>query len=511
MGALWALWILSLVFLIGLWWLTLSGNVSSVLKARQIAALEATPQLEESFRALQQLGEVMLATSAQDARQGISPKRLVELREQGEPYYEFFYFKADGRNVLAEDEAEVPGWIQRELRELGREGETIALRPLPPGYQSRLSDTDTPDNYLAFGRRLPGGESVVWLLDWDHVFGPWLDRQVGRFGLGDSVRGTLHPWGTAPPTDPGPDQALPEMSPASLVGSEFIWSWEVPALLPDQPHTLDSLRLTVRNREAVVGEVYRNLPYLLAGIVLLGGLAIVLALTARALRREQEFTKARAQFISQVSHELRTPITALEMYLEILADGLVESPEKIEEYHQILRRESHRLKSLVENLLTVGQVESGRWSPRKEKLDLKVLMERVVEMENRGGRDVTTTALEESVELEADREALQAVLANLLQNALKYSPANKSVEMTISATKEVVRIMVSDRGTGLSVDDYREVFRPYFRAGRSAEGKPGVGLGLSLVRQIVEAHEGKVWGEPRQGGGSVFTVQLPRR
>lgn len=511
MGALWALWSLSLVFLIGLWWLTLSGNVSSVLRARQIAALEGTPQLEESFRTLQQLGEVMLATSVQDARDGISPTRMAELREQGEPYYQFFYFAQDGQNVLEQDESVVPDWLLAELAELGREGEPIALRPLPPGYQSRLSDTDTPENYLVFGQKLPGGDSVAWLLDWDYVFGPWLERQVRRLGLGDSVRGTLHPWGAALPTDPGPEQTLPDLSPVSLAGSEFIWSWEVPALLPDQPHTLQAFRLTVRNREAVVAEVHRNLPYLLAGVVLLGGLAMVLGLTARALRREQEFTRARAQFLSQVSHELRTPITALEMYLEILADGLVESPGKVEEYHRILRRESHRLKSLVENLLTVGQVESGQWSPRKEKLDLNDLVQRVVEMENGEGRDVEVTALDGTTEVDADREALRAVLANLLQNALKYSPAEEKVEIALSVSEEVVEVSVSDRGTGLSVDDYREVFRPYFRAGRSAEGKPGVGLGLSLVRQIVEAHQGKVWGEPRQGGGSVFTVQLPRR
>ena len=511
MGALWALWLLSLVFLIGLWWLTLSGNVSSVLKARQIAALEGTPQLEESFRTLQQLGEVMLATSVQDARVGITPERLVELREQGEPYYEFFYFQEDGQNVLAEDKAEPPGWLRAELRELGRVGEPLALRPLPPGFQSRLGDTETPENYLAFGQRLPGGISVAWLIDWDYVFGSWLERQIGRFGLGDSVRGALQPWGTNATTEPGPEEALPELSPALLARSDFAWSWEVPSLLPGQPHTLDSLRLTVDNREAVVGEVKRNLPYLIAGMVLLGGLAVVLGLTARALRREKEFTQARAQFLSQVSHELRTPITALEMYLEILVEGLVEKPDKIEEYHRILRRESHRLKSLVENLLNVGQVESGQWSPRKEKLDRNELVKRVVEMENLEGRAVEVVATEENAEVDGDREALRAVLANLFRNALKYSPVEERVQIEVCASVESVKITVSDRGTGLSVDDYREVFRPYFRAGRSAEGKPGVGLGLSLVRQIVGAHQGKVWGEPRQGGGSVFTVQLPRR
>ena len=134
-----------------------------------------------------------------------------------------------------------------------------------------------------------------------------------------------------------------------------------------------------------------------------------------------------------------------------------------------------------------------------------------MEIENRCRRDVEITTLEGSIEVDADREALRAVLANLLQNALKYSPAEEKVEVALSASEEFVKVSVSDRGTGLSVDDYREVFRPYFRAGGPAEGKPGVGLGLSLVRQIVEAHQGKVWGEPRQGGGSVFTVQLPRR
>ncbi|MCA9779791.1 MAG: hypothetical protein KC800_23845, partial [Candidatus Eremiobacteraeota bacterium] len=388
MGALWALWFLSLVFLIGLWWLTLAGSISSVLKARQIMALEGTPQLEESFRTLQQLGEVMLTTSAQEARGGLPPQRLSELREQGEPYYQFFYFKEDGRNVLEQDEARVPDWLRAELLAWGRGGNPVVLRPLPPGYQSRLSDTGTPQNYLAFGQGLPGGDSVAWLLDWDYVFGTWLERQVSRWGLGDSVRGTLHPWGTTPSPNPKPQETLPELSPGLLTDSDFIWAWDVPTLLPEQPNALDSLRLTVENREAVWGEVYRNLPYLVAGVVLLGGLAVVLGLTARALRREAEFTRAKAQFLSQVSHELRTPITALEMYLEILADGMVDQPEKVEEYHQILRRESYRLKSLVENLLTVGMVESGRWTPRKQQLELNELVRRVVERENRQGRSV---------------------------------------------------------------------------------------------------------------------------
>ncbi|MFA7481610.1 MAG: HAMP domain-containing sensor histidine kinase [Vulcanimicrobiota bacterium] len=505
-GALWALWGLSFLLLGGLWWLTLKRGISSTLKDRQVMALEGAPQLRESFEALQRLGEVMLTVSAQEARAGLSEQRALELREQGLPFYRFYYLDSAGRSLMPEL-PEPPEWLPGMLDLLGRE--QAVLRPLPPGYQNRSSIPEAPENYLVFAVRAGQDRVVLWMLDWDFVFGSWLTKQLRRQGLEDGLKAELRAWGSEPSLDPSPHAAV-ELTLYSLFHSDFRWSWEVPTFLAEEPNMLDSLRLTLDNRSAVNEEIQRNIPFLFAGAVLLGGFAIVLWLTSRALRRESEFAQAKSRFVSQVSHELRTPITALEMYSEILADGLVSDKDKITEYYAVLRRESHRLKSLVENLLTVGLVENGRWTPRKQSLDLEKLLQEIVASENREGWDIEVRSSSSDTRLQGDHEAIRSALSNLLHNAIKYSPAKEKVELALSSREGWLEVAVSDRGGGLSGSDYGEIFRPYFRASQAEGSKPGVGLGLSLVKQIVEAHGGKVWGMARQGGGSVFTVQLPK-
>jgi signal transduction histidine kinase len=511
LGALWALWSLSILLLFGLWWLNLSSSVSSVLRSRQIAALESTPQLEEALQTLQHLGRVMLGVSVQEAEDNLNFERFVELREQGRPYYRFYFLDAAGRPVFPRDTETASSWLIAELKDKTKRGSPVILRPLPPGYQTSFiqNSGSVPENYLAYAQSISGERYLAWVLDWDYVFGPWIRKQLQRFGLGESVRASLEPWGTPEPEVPSPQEELSLVS-FSTIRSDNVWSWKVEALLPRVPQMLDSLRLTIDNRQAVQNEVRRHLAYLLAGVVLLGGFAVVLLLTNRALRREAEYTQAKSLFVSQVSHELRTPITALEMYLEILSDGLVHDSEKVGEYHRILRRESHRLKRLVENLLTVGLIDSGHWEPKMQSFDLLELVDRVIRLENREQREVCFEPPQQQMNLKGDKEALYGVIANLLQNALKYSPGDRPVELVVRLEGSRAEIAVSDLGESLSAEDYNDLFRPYFRAEQAAGNKPGVGLGLALVKQIVEAHGGRVWGSPRPGGGSVFTVQLPR-
>lgn len=478
------------MMLVALWWLSLSSGVDSVLSSRRSAVLEESARLQDSFATIQQLGEVMLKVSLQEAGSGLKARRTDELREQGRPFYEFYYVDSAGVPVIPE-ESKPPDWLVSDLLRL--ESEEAVFRPLPPGYSQASSNwVSSPDNYLVFAGRLSDGRRVAWLLNWDFVFGPWLDKQLKGFGLEGSLEARFQP----------PGEVLRQ-----LLESEESWNIPVETFLPQQPHQLDRLELRVDNSQVMKDEMKRKAPYLGAGLALLLGFACVLWLASRALRREAEFAEARTRFVSQVSHELRTPITALEMYLEILSDGLVKDQQKVREYHQILRRESQRLKSLVENLLTVGLVESGHWTPKKSCLEVNELVRSVVAGELLGNRACLVKPSEVPVDVEADKDALMVVLANLLQNALKYSYG--PVEVTVVRLDEQVEVSVWDRGEGLSKRDYEEVFRPYFRAGQAGGKKPGVGLGLALVKQIVEAHGGKVSGQARQGGGSVFSVLLP--
>ena len=235
------------------------------------------------------------------------------------------------------------------------------------------------------------------------------------------------------------------------------------------------------------------------------GFAVVLVLTTRTLRREAELSEAKAHFVSMVGHELRTPITALEMYLEILREGMVSEPEKVDEYHRILQKESGRLKSLVENLLALGLQQSGSLNLQMKKVEVVPLVSEVVESLNREGRDIVWRVSNPRISVRADKDALYSIVSNLVANALKYSP--EGVEIRLEERAGACIIGLADRGQALSPPEYERVFEPYYRSRKEAGG---LGLGLALVRQLAQAMDGKAWGEARDGGGSLFAVQLPR-
>lgn len=503
---LWILWGFALLLLVGLWWVGLTERAASALQAREVSVLNRLPDLEESFLGLEQLGRVLANTTSRDNMDlPLTPERHSELVREGQPYYRLYF--------LGTDDHQAPRWLDELCqRRLGPEiGVVQALHPLPPGFETpdRGSSEVAPAQYLAFAARGAQGEVLVWLLDWDYVFGDWLQGRLKRFGLGPSLRAEFL----------SPDQLLEEAvrTPETPVAetptlgeirsSDFERRWLVPTFLSEQTSHYGRLQLRLHNRQAVQQEAREHLRLLLAGAVLMAGFALVLVLATRALRAETEYVQAKSRFVSMVGHELRTPVTAIEMYLEILREGLVDDPDKLAEYHGILQNESGRLKSLVENLLTLGLQESGGLQLQRSPVDLGALLEKVVSQENREGRDVVLK-LTDVVIVQADPDALYGVFSNLLHNALKYSPAETTVELELTRTSKKAMIQVSDRGTGLPESEYERVFEPYYRSGQTQNKRPGLGLGLALAKELVEAHSGFIQGKARAGGGSVFSVQL---
>jgi signal transduction histidine kinase len=235
---------------------------------------------------------------------------------------------------------------------------------------------------------------------------------------------------------------------------------------------------------------------------------------ARAVTRELEVARLQSDFVSAVSHEFRTPLASLRQLSELLTDGRVPSEKRRQEYYEALRWESERLYRLVESLLDFGRMEAGARQYRFELLETEPFFRGVVEefaqeARERGYR-VDITQQEHLPRVQADREALARALWNLLDNAVKYSPQNKTVWAKAISENGRVAISVSDKGLGLAPHEQKRIFKKFVRAASAdAAGARGTGLGLTMVEHIVAAHGGQVHVESEPGIGSTFTILLP--
>jgi signal transduction histidine kinase len=269
-------------------------------------------------------------------------------------------------------------------------------------------------------------------------------------------------------------------------------------------------------------------------------LAVVASL--RAIRREEELSRARSDFVTAVSHELRTPLTTLRMHAEMLADGLVPEARRGKVHHELVR-ETQRLSRLVENVLETSRLEAGRRVVTRAPTDVVARAREVLEgfRELATSRDATVTLqAPEHLRVDVDADAFERILVNLVDNALKYglpSEGPRTIEVSLGASsaatddappspsedvslpsdarpEEVappkgVVLRVSDRGPGVSPADRERVFRRFVRAARAdATHRPGTGLGLALVRELARAHGGDARLEAREGGGTRVVVEL---
>ncbi|MFO0708401.1 MAG: HAMP domain-containing sensor histidine kinase [Sandaracinus sp.] len=252
---------------------------------------------------------------------------------------------------------------------------------------------------------------------------------------------------------------------------------------------------------------------LLVGLVLV----VVLALLAveRAAREERALSRQKSQFVSAVSHELRTPLTTIRMHAEMLADDLVE-PERRPRVHEELVGETVRLTRLVENVLEASRLEEGRRPIRARVTDLRAHVASIVadlERFARGkGFELVGPAEGEPLELSFDPGAIEQVVVNLVDNAIKYTgDGERRVEVSVSEGPDVARLVVSDHGEGVPEREKRKVFERFHRIDRATQAhQPGTGLGLSIVRELVIAHGGTVTLRDRAPRGLEVIVELPR-
>lgn len=285
---------------------------------------------------------------------------------------------------------------------------------------------------------------------------------------------------------------------------EALPHWEIAAYLVN-PARLSQTARTVR----------LTLGLLIAILVLAIGIGGWLIVTD--LKRQLALARQKTDFVSNVSHELKTPLTSIRMFSELLAEQRVADPAKQQSYLQIITAETARLTRLINNVLDFSRMERGEKKYNFRDADLVAVARETVEayrphLENSGFQlECVLTAGELLVRI--DNDAIAQVIVNLLSNAEKYSSDNKRIEVEVSRRAgplPCAEVKILDHGPGVPRGSEEKIFEKFYRAHDSlSSGIQGSGLGLTLARQIARAHGGDVVYEPREGGGSSFSLRLP--
>jgi len=255
-------------------------------------------------------------------------------------------------------------------------------------------------------------------------------------------------------------------------------------------------------------------------LVLFAAAAALLGLARlwHSFRTQARLTEMKSNLLSSVSHELRAPIAAVRLLAESLESGRVDGAAKQNEYHRLIVRECRRLSALVENVLDFERIDQGRKQYHFEPLDPAALLRHTVLLMEPGAaeRQVRITLSGPppafaDLQPSWDGEAVEQSLVNLLDNAIKHSPAGAEVRVETETSAESVRFWVVDQGPGIPANEHERIFELFYR--RCSELRretEGVGIGLSIVKHVAEAHRGRVLVESAAGQGSRFGLELPR-
>ena len=275
---------------------------------------------------------------------------------------------------------------------------------------------------------------------------------------------------------------------------------------------------------------------LLLVIAIAGGVIVAI----RMVNRKMALAQIKSDFVSNASHQLKTPLTSINMFVEMLLLKLYENEAEAEEYLRVIQKESNRLICLVERLLDFSRIEKGKKEFHYKPASISEVILSTVEIfraqlvENEC--EITVNLMDNLPQLQIDRDAISEALLNLLSNAVKYSFEEKKVTINAQTTNDHVAIEVIDNGIGIPEHQQKKIFEPFYRVNDSLSPLPkgkttkvrqgvvsreveGSGLGLALVKYIVEAHGGKVTvqspvlerSEGKVGCGSKFTLLLPSR
>jgi signal transduction histidine kinase len=252
-------------------------------------------------------------------------------------------------------------------------------------------------------------------------------------------------------------------------------------------------------------------PYLFVAVISLIVIALICAVTVH--RQSARLSEMHSEFVSNVSHQLRTPLSLLLATAETLQLQRVRTPEKVEEYTRRLENQAARLARLVDQILRFSRIEAGLDLYEFKRLDLARLVQAALDRfdvpDSERLSSLTFEGPSDEVPVDADSTALEEVLVNLLDNALKYGDARNEVRVTVQHCGNEALVSVRDHGRGISPADLPHVFDRFYRGRSNGHQSRGFGLGLAIVNDIVRAHRGRVTVHTEVGIGSDFRVYLP--
>ena len=285
---------------------------------------------------------------------------------------------------------------------------------------------------------------------------------------------------------------------------------------PMESPSFRGLKLALRYRDSSIEKDVRW--WEMGTLAIIGFIDLMLAaglyLVYSNVRRELHLARLKSDFVANVSHELKTPLALIRLFAETLELGRVPSEQKAQQYYRVINKESHRLTQLINNILDFSRIEAGRKEYRFAPTDVARVVHDVIESYRfqieQQGFELKVDVAEDLPQVPADEEALGQAVINLVNNAIKYSRESKTIHIQVRREGPRILVSVTDHGIGIPRGEHNKIFEKFYRGEDSlVHETKGSGLGLALVRHIMEAHGGSAEVESIPGKGSTFTLVLP--
>jgi len=248
----------------------------------------------------------------------------------------------------------------------------------------------------------------------------------------------------------------------------------------------------------------------------LSALFLGLYLMVSNIHNKIKINRMKEDFISSVSHELKTPISAVRMLVETLRRGKIKEPSKVDQYYGMIIKESDRLTRFINKILDFSKIEKGGKIFCFEKTNVAELAKTAAATYKNEAQDeklkIRADSEKSEIFAEIDKDAVTQIILNLIDNGYKYSDRDKDITLNVKEAGKNVRIEVTDKGSGIPKSDIEKIFDKFYRSDREInKGVKGSGLGLSFVKRVIDAHDGKIAVESEVNNGTRFIILLPIR